>query len=106
MPRGSARRFDRQREVESRYLPQLALRPDPAAMPLDDALRNVQAESYTAAIVPRHLEEPAEHRFQLVGRDADAGIAHRKSQIVSDVLDRDRDCPIGGSELQRIAQEV
>src|SRR3954463_3971180 len=105
MPRGSARRFDRQREVESRYLPQLALRPDPAAVPLDDALRNVQTESYTAAIVPGDLQEPAEDRFQLVGRNADAGIAHRKSELVSEVLDRDGDCPIGGSELQRIAQE-
>src|SRR5689334_13852592 len=68
---------ERDREPEGRRLARSALGPDPAAVRLDDALRDVEAE---AAALDRAgprvagAHEPLEQARQLLGRDPVAAV--------------------------------
>src|SRR5712664_3816610 len=68
---------DRQREVHASALGQLALRPDPAAVRLDDALRDVEPEALAPPVVLAHLPEALEDRIEHRRGDSHAGIPDR-----------------------------
>src|SRR5215203_6927983 len=60
----------RQREKKRASPTSPVVRPHPSAMPLDDALRNIETESDAPLIMLRQLNEPFKHHVQLVHRDA------------------------------------
>src|SRR5204863_3481550 len=113
--RGLRRRRDRgmlgggQREVERRPLPFLALHPDRSAVALDDLLGDVKAESEAAVIRRRDLAaamEALEDLPELVGRNADAAIAHGSEQRVAFVVHRDGNVAAVGRILHRVLQQL
>src|SRR5712691_13116363 len=82
--RDSRRRSDRHRELERRAFAQLAFHPDAAAMQLDDLLRDREAEARADHRVRLGALEPfvaCEHLADVLGRNADAVIAHRNIHV-------------------------
>ena len=86
----------------------LALDPDPPAMQLDELPRQGQPEPGALHLLRRrpHLPELLEDRLLVLGRDADARVAHRD---LDDPIHRHRpdvDPPALRRELDRIRQQV
>src|SRR5436305_12904862 len=75
------RRGHREREVESRSLPRLALHPDPTAVCFDDAFGNGQSESGPHALgafgLPVRIEDVAE----LLLRNPRPAVAHHDQHL-------------------------
>src|SRR5512138_3984197 len=109
-----ARRFEGQREPETRSLAELALHANLAAHHFDEPTHDRQAEPGAAEMARRRgirLNERPEQRAQGFARNTDAGVAHFESRqrpsvaVFADVADFDDDLA-GVRELDRIAHEV
>ena len=75
-----------------------AFGPDSSAVRLDDALRDVEAES-KAAPISAGLMEPLEDRCHLVLGDADSRIAHHEMDPMGHRSSSDRHLPPAGVNL-------
>ena len=109
--RGSGLCLERQQEEELGALPDRARDADLAPHRLDEALADRQPEA-GAAEAPRRrlvgLREGGEDRPDLVGRDADAGVAdadREAPRLARRELDLQQDMPALG-ELERVVDEV
>ena len=72
---------------------ELALHPDPPAVQLDELARDRQAEPRAVVRARRrrvHLRELAEDQLVMLGRDADAGVAHFDDEHSDAVVGRRR----------------
>ncbi len=99
--------------MEGRALVGLALRPDPAAHPLGQALADGQAEPGATVAAIRggvHLAERLEEAVEAVGGDADAGVPDHEVQLVTPRRDLEGlhgDADLARlRELHRVAQEI
>ena len=75
-------------------------------MALDDALRNEQAEPDASAIILCQLDETIEHRLQLVVGNAFPCVADAIDNVFINALEAYDDGPLGGGELQCVAQKI
>ena len=100
----------RQRDTERRALARPARHADPAAHAFDDAPRNREAKAGAAELAVGAafgLLELQEDARLLLGRDADAGVAHLEHDLVAHGARLDHDADATGlGELDRIAGEV
>src|SRR4051812_27626604 len=83
----------RKGEMERAALPGPALCPHLAAVGFDDALRDEQPEPHASPVIFLNLPEALEDAFELILRDARAGIADGEPQLPGDVLGVNRDTP-------------
>src|ERR1700712_1376081 len=102
--RGS--RVRRKGEADRSAFTELALRPDAAPVPFHDAPGDVEAEPHTTLIILLDLNEAVEDRFQLLTRDAYAGIAHVNANFSAAAPRAHCDRPAFGRELDRVADQV
>jgi hypothetical protein len=75
---------------------------------LDDLLRDVEAEAEAAVVRRRDLAaavEALEDLAELVGRDADAAVAHRGHELAA-VLDGDADVAAVRRVLHRVLEQI
>ena len=96
-------------EREGRAPPGLALDPDRAAMELDEAPGQRQAEAGAfrlAQVVAAGLAEFLEHQRLLVLGDADAGVDDGDLDRVLEPARAQRDAPARGGELDRVREQV
>src|SRR4051812_8674742 len=99
----------RQGEAEPRTDVELALHPDPAAVPLDDGLGDRQPEAGAAelaAVGVLHLVEAFEDRRELVLRDAASLVLDHDQDLVLTGYGADADGAAGLGELQGVAEQV
>src|SRR5690606_5127044 len=83
-----------------------ASNPDPAAVRLDDAPGDREAQAGAPAIILPPLPEPIEHVRKLIRRDARAMVAHRDQHPVAAPLAAHLDRAADVGELDRVADEV
>src|SRR5690606_33282866 len=91
---------------EPRAAALLALDPDAAAVRLDDALGDGEAEADAAAARVAGLPEAVEEVRELIGRDAGPGVADLEAHLVAIAFDVDAHAPAFGRELDGVADEV
>src|ERR1700741_3908126 len=99
----------RQRDGESGPLARRALKADGAAVQLDEALGERQAEPRALGllgVVAPDLLELLEHRGLVLGCDADAGVLDRDLDAGSVLPGRNRHAPAVGGELDRVGEQV
>src|SRR2546428_541598 len=104
---GSCGAWKRQRKAEGRALARRALQPDFAAVQLDQALRERQAEPRAFRLargIAADLPEFLKNRALLLGCDADAAVAHRDLDRAVEPARRELDAPAVGRELDRVRQ--
>src|SRR4051794_22848555 len=96
--------LDRQREAECGPLSLLALHPDPPAVPLDDPLRDREAEPAARRLlaVPVTLEDVR----HVLRSDADADIRHGEPRLERVRLRAQDDLGTTRGELDRVPDEV
>src|SRR5262245_56256567 len=98
----------RNRERERRTHPELALHPDPAPVQLDELPTEGQPQPGALHLLLRrpHLPELLEHRFLILRRDADAGVADRDLDQTVLWHRAHLDAPALRRELDRIRQQI
>src|SRR5947209_4460625 len=104
-----ARACKGQHDVEHRAAAELALRPDLAAVELDDLADDGKAEPGALDIFRRlrvDAREAFEDRLERVGWDPKALVAHIETQLVAVGPRGDGDPPTGGRVLHRVVQEI
>src|SRR5687768_3188159 len=105
-PSGAAPDAYGNREVEGAAHADLALRPDAAAVRVDDAPRDVQTEAESSVVVLADLPEAFEYRLEHVARYAGAGVDHRHAQLVSGAFGANFDAAAARGELHRVRDEI
>ena len=93
------------REVKPRATPELALRPDPPAVRVDNTLRDVQPEPGGAPALGGRLVR-LEQRGQQVGLDPRPGVLDREQHVRIAAGTGDRHPVTRPAELDRVPEEV
>src|SRR5688500_3261377 len=99
----------RQGDGESGAFAQRAVEPHLAAVQLDEAPREGEAQPRPlrlASVVAPDLLELLEHRGVVLGCDADAGVLHRDRHMVRIELRADLDAAAVRCEFHRIGQQI
>src|SRR5688572_33475004 len=99
----------RQGDGEGGAFAQRAVEPHLAAMQLDEASRQGEAEPRSfglASVVAPDLLELLEHRGMVLGRNADAGVAHLNFHAPIERLCGNADLAAVRRELHRVGQQV
>src|SRR5579871_465818 len=94
-------------EEECRALPRLRLYPDPAAIALDDALANSQADAGAGILMPVQALEYAENLPGVAGLDSDSVVLHRELPVpvLGSGIDQNLR-RLAGSVLQGVAHQI